>query len=485
MSISSALSSALSGLSAASRMADVAASNVSNALTEGYARREVELAARSLDKGSGGVSVTGTVRQIDTLLLQDLRLSSSGQGARTTVSDFLAHIESAMGTADQDGSLSSRIATFERAVVEAAARPESEARLASVVYAAQSLSQGMAEIAETIQSERQIADKRIASDVKLLNDSLSGVAELNIRIRGFTAAGRDASALMDQRQLLVDKISTIVPMREVLREHNQLALYTSGGTSLLEGRPAVIAFSPTGLITPDMTLDPGSLSALFINGQPLSTSPAGGRLGEGRLSALFDVRDHLAPEAQANLDALARDLIERVSGPAVDPTLAVGAAGFFTDRGTAFNASEEVGLAGRLQVNALVVPESGGALWRLRDGLGAVSAGPDGFAARLTALSAALGERRPQLSGGLSAGARSLSGFAADLTSAQSVKRLSAESSTAFASARSTTLRSALLRDGVDTDQEMQNLLLIEQAYAANAKVVQTADEMIKILLGL
>jgi flagellar hook-associated protein 1 FlgK len=41
------------------------------------------------------------------------------------------------------------------------------------------------------------------------------------------------------------------------------------------------------------------------------------------------------------------------------------------------------------------------------------------------------------------------------------------------------------LQGGVDTDQEMQKLLLIEQAFSANAKVVQTVDELINLLLGL
>ncbi|MDO8882678.1 flagellar basal body rod C-terminal domain-containing protein, partial [Pseudotabrizicola sp.] len=173
------------------------------------------------------------------------------------------------------------------------------------------------------------------------------------------------------------------------------------------------------------------------------------------------------------------------SGSGVDTTLAPGAAGLFTDIGGGFDPLDEVGLAGRIRINALVVPEQGGALWRLRDGLGAATPGPGGFAAHLTSLASSLSAPRTQVSGGLSIGARSLSGFASDIASLQSVARLGAESGTAFATARSDTLRSALLRDGVDTDQEMQNLLLIEQAYAANAKVVQTVDDMIKILLGL
>ncbi|MDO9637132.1 MAG: flagellar hook-associated protein FlgK [Pseudotabrizicola sp.] len=485
MSIASALNSAISGLSATSRMADVTANNVANALTEGYARREVQLSASSRGLGGGGVTVAGIARQIDSLLLQDLRLASAAVGARAPAAQFLSRMETVMGTADKDGSLAARIVTFERSLIEAAARPEVDARLASVVDAARSLTQGFGQMAEAIQTERQAADAQIAVEVRRLNDALAGVAELNTRIQSFAASGRETSALKDQRQQLIDSISAIVPVREVLRDNDKIALYTTGGTILLEGQPVQIGYTATGMITPDMSLAAGSLSGLSVNGTPLSTSPAGGRLGEGRLSALFELRDTLAPEAQANLDALARDLIDRLADPAVDPTRAPGTAALFTDGGSAFDPLNEVGLAGRIQLNALADPDAGGDLWRLRDGLGAAAPGPTGYAGQLSALSTALSAVRAQASGGLSPGARSLSGFASDIASSQSVNRLSADAGTAFASARAEGLRSALLRDGVDTDQEMQNLLVIEQTYAANAKVIQTVDQLIKILLGL
>ena len=38
---------------------------------------------------------------------------------------------------------------------------------------------------------------------------------------------------------------------------------------------------------------------------------------------------------------------------------------------------------------------------------------------------------------------------------------------------------------GVDTDKEMQALLVVEKNYAANAKVLQTVNDMINTLLGL
>ena len=46
-------------------------------------------------------------------------------------------------------------------------------------------------------------------------------------------------------------------------------------------------------------------------------------------------------------------------------------------------------------------------------------------------------------------------------------------------------LRTELLRDGVDTDDEIQLLLQIEQAYAANARVLVAVDEMINQILRM
>ena len=54
MSISSALSNALSGLTVASRAADVVSSNIANAMTDGYGVRSLAIGARIVgDSGTG------------------------------------------------------------------------------------------------------------------------------------------------------------------------------------------------------------------------------------------------------------------------------------------------------------------------------------------------------------------------------------------------------------------------------------------------
>jgi len=485
MSIGIALSNALSGLTASARAAEVVSANVANVMTEGYARRELGLAAQSVGGAGRGVLVTGVTRVVDQVLLSDRRLAQAAVGYRATRADFFAAIEAALGTPDSATSLGARIAGFDAALIEAASRPDSEARLANVLGAAQAMVAQIGSVATDLQIARQAADSRIAVEVGQLNDAFARVADLNTAILAHEGAGRDATALMDQRQQLVDQIAAIVPLREIARDHGQIALYATGGAQLLDGRAAVFGFTPAGLITADMSLAAGSMSGLTLNGQPTATAGSASLIAGGSLAAQFAVRDDLAPAAQMRLDAVARDLVERFADPALDATRAPGDPGLFTDAGGTFDPADEAGLAQRLALNSLVDPAQGGALWRLRDGLGAVAPGPPGNSALLTALQSALIAPRQPVSGRFMTGARSFSTLATDLLSGVASARLGAEAEASFATAKTDTMKQQELENGVDTDQEMQKLLLIEQAYSASAKVVQAVDDMIKTLLGI
>jgi len=485
MSISGALSNARSGLTAAARAAEVVSANVANALTPGYGRRELELSSRTLAGKGNGVQIDGVVRRVDQATISQRRQAEAGLGNHSARADFYAKLEKAFGTGDKPSSLSGRITQLEAAIIQSTSRPDSDTRLQAVVAAARSLSQTMQEATKVIQSQRMKADRDIATQVSTLNDGLANVARLNHDIMIQLAAGHDATALMDQRQQKIDAISSIVPLREVPRDRGQVALYTTGGAILLDGSPARLSFAAAGVIVPQMTVASGALSRISIDGRILSTAP-GGPLSGGSLSGLFAVRDELSVTAQRKLDALARDLLERFTAPATDPTLSATEPGLLTDAGARFSAANEVGLAGRIAVNPLVDNRQGGTPQRLRDGLGsaAVSANP-GDATRLLALSNALSAPRTPASGGFSAARRTASGLASDVISFVSAERLSAEADQGFSRTLADELKAAELKEGVDTDHEMEQLLLVQQAFSANARVISTVNDLVQTLLRL
>ncbi|MEM7521954.1 MAG: flagellar basal body protein, partial [Pseudomonadota bacterium] len=116
MTISGALSNALSGLRAAGRGAEIVSSNLANALTPGYARRELGLASAVIGD-TGGVRVTGITRIVDASILSDRRLAEAQQVNAETTSGFLDRIERLLGTPDDPSSLSARLAVFDQALV--------------------------------------------------------------------------------------------------------------------------------------------------------------------------------------------------------------------------------------------------------------------------------------------------------------------------------------------------------------------------------
>lgn len=479
MSLTDALSSALSGLNASSRAADVVAGNLANALTEGHAPRGLEQAAQ---RDGGGVRLLGVTRQVDAGLLADRRLADSALAGARTRSDAIARIETALGTPGEAGALSTRITDFEVAVTEAANRPDSAARQQAVLHAAIGLAGTFGQISQSIGRHRNEAEGEIALGVRTLNEGLLQAQTLNEEIVKARATGRASAGLEDRRQALIDRLADHVPLRQIRRDSGAVALISTGGAMLLDARAARIGFSPVNMVDPQMTRAGGALSGLTINGIALRDSTDDGPMGGGRLGALFEFRDGTATDLQSRIDALAQDLLTRVQAPGLNPGRSAAEPALFTDAGSPFDGSDTVGLAGRIAVNPAVDPNRGGALFRLRDGLGATTPGAAGDGALLARLAEALAAPASLSPDGPE---RALRGHAADLTSHVGQSRLALEHGLGHAEARQAELGRQTAAAGVDSDAELQRLMLIEQAYGANARLLRTVDEMLQTLLRI
>lgn len=479
MSLSSALHSAVTGLTAVARQAGAVSSNVANSTQENYGRREVELASRTVGRNVGGVRVVGEFRMVDAGLLADRRTADAQLGQAAVTAKALERIDGAIGLPGEAGALATYIADFEAALTEAASRPDARIRLDAVVRSAGDLADGIGRIGSEVQGLRAEADRQIGLGVDRLNDTLARIEQVNRAILREVTSGRQPNGLFDERQRLVDDIAEVVPLRQMERANGQIALYTDTGAILLDGSAAQIGFAAFGgPIGPGTTMAGGILSGLTLNGIPISTGH-GGPLGGGALSAQFELRDRALPETQAGLDALARDLIARFETaadmlpPAERPDLAI-----FVD-GAPPVPADDLGLAQRLTLAPALLA---GGSWQLRDGLDAVVQGPPGDARNLALLAGALAARTTPATGGFSGTPRDVSGLAAELHGRVGGDRIAAEGRLSFAQGQNTALRDAQARDGVNTDDEMQKLLLIERAYAANARVIQAVDEMLREL---
>ena len=481
MSLSIALNNALTGLRSASSQADIIANNVSNALTEDYGRREAVLSATVVGGQGGGVGVDGVSRAASPFLAEARRLAEADAASSETIGAAQRRLADALGEPGSPGALSTRADDFEAALSAAGDTPESPALLSVAISAARDYVAAVNGVAAEVNAVRSDADASIAIQVDALNRSLGQIRDLNGEIRTRSAIGADISALLDQRDRLVAGVAEIIPLKIADRPNDEIAIYAKNGGQLLDGRVFELEFTPTRVVTADKTLAAGNLSGLTQNGVSIRIGEGGGLLDGGSLSAAFEVRDRIGESVTSDLDLLAADLIQRTEGLAEDTTLVAGDPGLFTDDGSAFNAAAVTGLAVRLELNAAVDPDQGGETYRLRDGLSAATPGEVGRDDLLRALQDAFAESvtAPATAEALT-GARGAAGFAAELSSAVFTATAAEEGAAAFARGRADVLFDAERSEvGVDTDQELSRLLIVEQTFAASAKVVEVIDDLL------
>jgi len=485
MSITSALNNANSGLAAAATRANIIANNVANALTPGYSKREIEVGERIVAGRGAGVSVNGVIRATDQALTNDRRSSESTLNREQAAATTYAKFNTLLGEPGDPFSLFAQYQNLETSLRSLSLTPESQPFQSQVLNAAKSLSSSFNQLSDQAQTTRLDADAQIAKQVDFVNQTLKQIEKLNGQILLANVGNQDASALEDQRKTMIDEVSGVIHVREILRGNGEIDLMTKEGVFLLASSAQEITFSRANSITPSGTLASGDFSGLSVNGVDITPGTGGSlTLREGKLVGLFQIRDEIAPDFQTKLDGLARDVMERLE--AADMTLAPGAAGLFTDAGSAFNPAMEIGLSMRFAINAAVDPDQGGNLWRIRDGIGAAAEGAAGNADLLFLLLDSLTALKSPPTGTGLGGQLSAIEAAANVTSTIGTARISAETQLAATAARFQSLRDAEIAvTAVDTDQELQKLLLIERAFAANAKVIEAANQMIRVLLEL
>ncbi len=482
MSISSAISAARSGLNVTGLRADLTATNVANASTPGYVRRALGVGEILLGGQTNGVRASGVTRGQDAQLSAERRAASSDLAQSTILSSTWQSIASRVGdTADGSG-LFRTLANLESALASAAATPESTATAASLLNAAKGVSAEFNALSNFVARQRSETDREIAVGVEVVNTALKKIEDLNGQIAGSNRTTSQAAALFDERQRMLDTIAEYLPVQAIERHSGTIDVVTPEGIFLLSGNARQIDFTPSPAFDPNRTLANGALSGLTVGDADLTPgAQTYGSASSGMFAALFQLRDGDLPNLTNQLDTLAGDLVTRLSDDALDPTKTPGAAGLFVD----LDPAAGIGLAGRLAVNTAVDPEEGGALWRLRDGLGATTPGPAGNGSILTALRGALTTVSSIDSNGI-IGSFSSVEMAAHFSSIVGQTRIGHDAVLSSSSTQHGLLVEAeRSENGVDIDAEMQDMLLIEQAYAANARVIQIATQMLNQLMEI
>lgn len=522
MGITSAINNAMSGLRVTSRAAELVSRNVSNAQVEGYTQKTLAQSHQIFGGLPGGVKDDGVMRAGDPFVTAARRRGEAQSESLSLEADALRRVADALIDPDGGDSLHSRYVAFEDALRGLADTPESSGMRRNAVEAAVGLANKLNTLSTDAKRMRMEADRDIQRQVEEVNRALREIQQLSREIAQTEAAGRDASGLEDERQRQIDVVNAIVPIKASKPTQGGMFLTTEEGGILSNGTIYELSFTPSGDVQTANML--GGLTHLDV----ADADPATARMGGGTLEAAFKVRDEIAVDYAAQLDALAADLIDgfqQLDGYAAYTDEASGDsrndtahAGLFTDAGAAFVFSGDIdaagdvtsspdkihdspvtpaeadalliGLAGRIAVNAAIDPAKGGAAEAITTDFMPVLSGAE--PSMPTALYAAF--RTPLVLDGATppgsvvnlAGTMTRIEMVSGVASLWEISASGVESEARFRDGATQALRAEeLTAQGVDTDEEMRRLLVIEKAYAANARVLQVADQMIATLLEI
>ncbi|SHH64855.1 flagellar hook-associated protein FlgK [Marivita hallyeonensis] len=482
MSLSGALSNAMSGLTANARATIVVSSNIANALNETYGRREVVVATDGTSSW-GGVRIASIDRHSDPVLSHQARNAMASASAASIHAGFATKAEALIGSVDTPSSIAARLTDFEAALLSASSDPSSGTRLRTVGQKADALASSFRSASAGIQNLREQAEREIEAAVSDINASLLRLEELNDHIVGARHLGLDTLNQQDERDAVLDKLAAFFPLHVIARESGAVSIFTGQGRTLLDGKAVQLEFDRKPSVEPHMTMGNGLLSGIRI-GDDWIDPGNGGMLSGGALAAHFETRDMDAVRLQVQLDGIARDVVERFGPGGPDTTLSMGDSGVFTDAGNAFVAADEVGLAGRLELNS-VLDGTSPEIWRWRHGINALTPTDAGASDLLRALSQQLTNQALPNSAALEPSPKSfvdhIHGLSADLAS----QRVWATDASAFATDRLNGFENLQASDGVNTDEELQRLIELEKSYAANARVIRVVDDMLSELLKM
>ncbi|WP_434625200.1 flagellar hook-associated protein FlgK [Azospirillum sp. B2RO_4] len=463
MSVQLALTSALSGLRMTQQQAAMVSHNLANATTAGYVRRDLDLSAVTTAGRGAGVRVDAVARKVDELLIRDARFETSRYSGQEARASALADYALVLGQPQDEKSVSTQLSKLQQAFSRLHDMPNDDAARNAVVSQATALADGLNRAAEAAQTVQEDARGRLQTSVDAVNTSLQRISELNGRIATLETRGGDAGDLRDERDRLLDRVSQEIGIRTYSREDGQVVVMTRNGQTLLD-HPLAPGEQPLTLLGDEV----------MANGVALSAKPDS-EIQSGRIMGYVQTIKQDMPRAMAQLDELAAGIVQAFQGAEADPTQP----GLFTDAGAAYGAT--AGLASRIAVNDAVRTES----WRMQSGVQAAAPLQPGDQTQIDKFLTVFTDTRSFAATDMPANA-TLGGYATAMVSAQQGYRTGAESEMNARKISADTLETARInRDGVNIDDEMQKLMLIEQSYGASAQVVQVAGRMIDILLQI
>lgn len=306
--------------------------NLSNASTEGYSRQRVEfspfepiyLPGLNREETPGQIGQGMVVERIervrDELLDKRIVAQGSGEGYWETRDKYVLMAER-LYNEPADVSVRGRMDAFWDAWQELSLHPADAAPRKAVAERGKTLVDAIHERYKGLKGLRDMAEEDIQGTVSRVNDLSRRIAGLNEEIQKIRAQGDNPNDLYDRRDLLVEKLSSIIDVTVDARDPDEYMVHTAGFV-LVQGR-----------IGREFALESG----IDTEGYSRVTWKESGEQAHfkgGSLAALIEMRDETLRYEIQSLDSMTMNFVDLVNDAHRAGTGANGSTGldFFVER---------------------------------------------------------------------------------------------------------------------------------------------------------
>ena len=440
------LSIGRAGAQAARMALDLTAQNIANAASEGYVRRSIALAevsatggfARVGDLSLSGARVEGVVRNADSFRQAEVRRTGADAARAEAEVAGLENIEVAV---EQSG-LYPAIVQFEASLQQLASDPVNPSLRAAAVEDAGTMARTFGIAAGSLDAVGQGLRFEAADAVDQVNTLASELARVNLRLSRAADAQSDQASLLDQRDLLLKRLSGFVDVSTSIAADKTVEVRL-GGTA----GPVLVDRGTTSPLA--MSQAANGTIAFALGGA--AVAPSGGALA-GKALALEKL-----DTVRSRLDTIAAGIVT-----AANAVQTAGAALDGSPGQPLFSGSDAASIALAFTDGALLATAPAG------------SAAGSRNPANLTALRTALN------AGGGPAGA--MDSLIFDISGTVAGRRVTREALATIADTAEVAFKA---QAGVDLDQEATNLIRYQQAFQASGRVMQVSSDIFDSLLAI
>lgn len=430
---------------------DITSHNIANASNPDYSRQKAVLAPEKSEYNGSLVFGTGVKldliqRERDSLIDSQIRSNNQKYSDNSKRSDILGQVEQLFGEPSDLG-LSNTMTTFFNSWSEASVNPTSSSLRFNVLRSAENLSNKVKDIYDGLSDIQTSLMSDAKSIVTSINDYLQEIQSLNKQIFEVNLKSQQPNDLLDQRDLVIDKLSKLVNIN-VTTDSSNSAIVSVGGM-----------FAADKTTAKEFQLSESNGKLTITSGSdsfPLNVT-------SGELFAVTDIYSKSIPDYVDKIDSVITTLTDSVNQ--------LHASGFTmtSPAETGMNFFESY-TDGTLTINQDILQDPN-KIALSKDG----TVGNGDIATKIADL----------INSKLLNGTTLADNYGSLISEIGSQKQSSDQMAQSNQLILQQLDQQKAAVSGVSIDEEMTNVIIYQRSYQASARMIKIADEMLQTILNM